>query len=189
MISSSPADAWLRAQDELWSGLAGSTVTRWVGMDENIAGDDESIFLDRGAPFRQLGALRLERGDGPALDFATAQNDDAFGLGLRIGGAGDFPQADGRRHSDLGDLPTGRVERLEVHLDDRDGWDRDVVEVQLTVAGRAILIVAAEVEPTWTEPRYRWGDESFFVFTDPAVADTVAWFDARRYTVVVIDGG
>jgi hypothetical protein len=91
------------------------------------------------------------------------------------------------READLSALPLGKVERLVARLDSWERSDCDLIEVSLTIAGRTALIVAAEVMPGWTQLEYGWGEEDFFVFTDPAAADKVEWKSPRRYFAVEID--
>jgi len=187
----SRANPWLIEQNRLWRELAGSTITRWVGLDSDTAGDDEHVFLDRGAPFQQLGALRIERGEEAALDFGINQNDDVFGLSLAVSDNAPQYKPDWYRDSELTHLPTGKVDQLEARIDDRAGTWADLIEVRLSMGGKDALIVAAEVSPTWGEPNYVWADESFFVFSDPSLADSVTWAHEREFRSLVIspEGG
>lgn len=186
MADHSRANPWLIEQNRLWRELAGSTITRWVGLDSNTGNDDELIFLDQGSPFQQLGALRVERGDEAPLDFGTYQNDDVFGLSLRVSDGQPQYKSEWDRDSDLSHLPVGPVELLEVRIDGRDGTYRDLIEVRLSIAGASALIVAAEVYPTRAEPKFEWADESYFVFRDPDLADSVAWAHERKYSTLVV---
>ena len=175
--------AWARAQDALWRDLLGSEITRWVGTDYSIGSDDEPEFLDDSSPFRQLSQLHAELSHGTVLRLWNYQNDEVFGVGLQWGD-GTLPYTDAwSREADLRALPVGIVERLELHVDDSIRSEGDTIEVQLTIGGRELLVVAAEVVETRTGPTYAWGDESFFTFTDPAAAAEVEWISPRRYTV------
>ena len=189
MVAYDSSNEWVQAQNALWRELAGSTVTRWIGLDTNIGSDDELDFVDASSPYRVLGALRLERGASPALDFDIYQNEDRFGLSLEVSEGRPQPRSDWDRDSDLSDLPVGPIERLEAHLDDTEGNYRDLIEVQLTIGAREVLVVAAEVFPTWTEPKYGWGEEDFFVFTDPAAANEVAWSYPRQFVTRQVGPG
>ena len=189
MAAYDSSNEWVQAQNALWRELASSTVTRWIGLDTNIGLDDELIFADASSPYRVLAELRLERGGSPALDFAIYQNGHRFGLSLRTSEGQPQQRFDWYRDSDLSDLPVGLIENLEVHLDDREGNYRDPIEVKLTIGAREVLVVAAEVFPTWTEPRYGWGEEDFFVFTDPAAANEVDWSYPRRFVTRQIGSG
>ncbi|MBX3195467.1 MAG: hypothetical protein KF727_10300 [Microbacteriaceae bacterium] len=184
----SRASPWLIEQNRLWRELAGSTITRWVGLDESAGTDDELIFIDRGAPFQQLGALRVEREHEAPLDFGGYQNDDVFGLSLKVSDGSPQFQSEWSRVADLSHLPIGKVDQLEVRIDDRAGTWADLIEVQLSVSGTAVLIVAAEIYPTDDVPDYYWADESFFVFADPTAADAVEWAHERRFTSRIISG-
>ena len=183
MVAYDPAIEWVRAQNSLWSELSGSHIARWVGTDFTVGDGDELVFLDRSSPFRQLEAVRLEREDGPSFDLGIYQNDDTFGLSIKHSDAGPLLPSHWARVADLSDLPVGRIDRLEVHLDNRDGAEGDLIEVQLAIDNRMVLIAAAEVEVTRELPVLAWGDESLFVFTNPATADELSWKTPRLCTV------
>lgn len=185
-MARSRANPWVSEQNRLWSELAGSTIVGWSGLDESAGTDDELIFLDRGAPFQQLRALRLEREGAVALELSTYQDADAFGLALKPSSGAPHPVTKWSRVSDLSYLPTGPVERLEVRLDSRADSRPTPIEAHLTIGGTPVLIVAAEVYPTWNEPAYMWGDECFFVFADPTLADSVTWGCERVYSPRII---
>lgn len=184
------ANSWLIEQNRCWRELAGATVTRWVGLDSNTGTDEELIFLEPDAPFQQLGALRIERGAAVPLDFGIYQGLEAFGLSMNVSDGAPQYKPDWYRESDLSRLPIGKVERVEVRLDDR-GEERDVMEALLVVAGEPVLIAAAEAYPRWGPPQYAWGDESFFVFSDPSAADSVEWSNGRQFTTraITVDSG
>lgn len=175
-----PQIPWVQEQNALWRELAGATITGWEGFDYHIGGDDDELtFLGKDDPFRQLGLLRMLLGDGSAIDFDTFQNEE-FGLALSRGD-GELGLDDGyARPSDLSDLPVGPVDLLEIHLDDHPSTDFDPIEVLLTIAGRSVLIVAAEVRPDWEGVNYCWSDESYFVFADPTLAEAIEWKGAGR---------
>ena len=96
------------------------------------------------------------------------------------------------RESNLRDLPVGPVERLEVHLDDRPRSELDVIEALITIGGRSVLVVAAEVYAEFSaeqSPAYRWADESLFVFAVPANADQIPWAGDRQFVAREISAG
>jgi hypothetical protein len=181
------SNEWVRAQNELWHSLIGLTISQWHGMDEGYEDNDGGIvFVADDSPFRVLGQLRLQTTSGGAFDFGTYQNVGRFGLSLRAADGESMYESQSNREADLSALPLGEVEKLVAHLDSWERSDCDLIEVSLTIAGRTVLIVAAEVMPGWTQLEYGWGEEDFFVFTDPADADKVEWKSPRRYFAVEI---
>lgn len=177
---------WTRGQLASWRHLATASIARWTGIDENVGGGEELVFLDSSDQFRQLERLRVELESGAWLDVGTYANDEACGLSLHPSDREPFDLATWNRDSDLSDLPTGRIQHLELHFDAREGFDGDLIEAELTIDDRKVLFVAAEVMPTWTGADIGWAEECVFVFTDPAVADAINWKASRRYTAVSI---
>ncbi len=182
----SPQNEWVRNQNALWRELAGGTIIGWSGVDFSVGqDDDEPIFLGPSDVFRQLWSVRLQLVDGSSLAVATYQNDSEFGL--KIDRADDPTSSELMaingllRESDLSDLPVGPIERLEVRLDNRSWSDFDLIEVVITIGGRSVLIVAAEVYPVVDGTLYAWGDESLFVFADPAKVDQLTWMGSRLF--------
>ncbi len=192
---SNPQNEWVREQNELWRELAGSTITGWSGLDWNVGVEDEDAersFLDETDPFRQLCALRIHRDGGSPIGFGSYQNGHAFGLSLFVSDGSDMAGDQWSRESNLRDLPVGPVERLEVHLDDRPRSELDVIEALITIGGRSVLVVAAEVYAEFSaeqSPAYRWADESLFVFADPANADQIPWAGERQFVAREISAG
>jgi len=182
------SNEWRRGQVASWRHLATAAIVRWVGIDENIGGDEEMVFLDASDQFRQLARLRVELESGASLEIRTYGNDDVWGLSLDPRDRAPFGLATWYRDSDLSDLPTGRIQHLELHFDAREGADGDLIEAELTVEGRRVLLVAAEVIPNWGGADICWAEECVFVFSDPDVADAINWRPSRHYTAVSISG-
>jgi hypothetical protein len=158
-------------------------------LDENVGGDDAEVFLDpRTSPFRQLSRLRVHLATGMTFDFQHIMDDQTVGLCLEMDGRRPLEPSNGTRLSDLSDLPTGAIERLELHVDARWG-ERSIIEASFVIDGRPLLVVAAEVEPSWGgTSRLRWGDECLFVFVNPHEADLLPW-DSRAFSVLDVSPG
>jgi hypothetical protein len=193
MVPDDSQKPWAAAQREAWNALVGSTITRWIGMDESVgSGDDDVVFLDRGSPFQVLWSLRAECVSGLVFDLTTRLDPDAVGeLSLRLSDGRPLPRSKWNREADLSHLPTGRVEAVEFHLDDyeRDGWPwHALVEALIAVGGRELLVIAAEVMWDSEGPKNWWGEEDVYVFAEPAKADAVEWHrNGRRFTVASLD--
>ena len=188
MIPDDGTNPWITEQREAWGALAGATISRWSGVDSDTSWSDEPdelVFLDPGGPFQQLIGLRAECADGLVLDLSAFYNSGDIGeLAIERSDGRAFPTRFGLRESDLTNLPVGKVESIEFHLAEYGHDWRALVEVLLTIGGRPLLVVAAEIMPDHRGPIYRWSDEDLFVFVDPAEADRVDWYGgARVYSV------
>jgi hypothetical protein len=173
----------VRRLQPLWYELADSEITKWVGLDFTTGLDNDTHFLGREDPFRQLGFLRVERAEGSPIDFRHVLWMDGFGFWLEQGNDSLLPASEAYREADLSYLPTGRLKGMTVRLN-TVGRDAAEVEVLLTFADRQVLLVAAEVEIGHRTVNYVWGDESIFLFEDPHEADRVRWSNERAFVEV-----
>jgi hypothetical protein len=73
----------VRRLQPLWYELADSEITKWVGLDFTTGLDNDTHFLGREDPFRQLGFLRAERVEGAPIDFRHVFWMDGFGFWLQ----------------------------------------------------------------------------------------------------------
>jgi hypothetical protein len=190
MVVYNESNKWVRAQNEAWRSLIGLTISQWYGMDQRYEDSNgQPVFVTNGSPFRVLSQLRLQTTTRGTFDFGIYQNDQTFGLSLRPVDGGPMNESQWNREADLSALPVGKVESLEAHLDSTERSESDLIEVSLTIAGRTVLIVAAEIMPGLTQLEYGWGEEDFFVFTDPVAADRIEWRSPRNYFAVDVTSG
>ncbi|MBB5788218.1 hypothetical protein [Jiangella mangrovi] len=175
---------WLLGTLPLWLQLAGRYVVRWEGPEWPLGETPDgrpTRYSEEAEGARCLHWLRLVLDAGEVVA-DTYQDDDVSGLCLSSECPADPAAVDTayvRLHTDLG-LPHGRIERVALTIDDglraAGRHERCVLtEVELTVDGRPLLLMAAEREGDW----WRRYDESVAVFRDPAVADRIVWWPAR----------
>lgn len=150
--------------------LAGQAV--WA----NLGTEGSSTEVLRSAPFIYLTWLTADSHFGRRLEIVP---DIQSGLYIEPG-FGDRGSAVVVPDASLESLPTGLVERLELHLESETGY---CVEVLLTISGRPLLIVAGDV----VEGRVGWLDEELLVFEDPSDAERVLWGNPREFDVLEID--
>jgi hypothetical protein len=161
-------------QRQAFEGLRSKVVTSWRGLETAVhdAGPNgDPIWNIPAAPCLQLELLSITLQDVGGLSVLTYQNDDLFGLQTD-----DLHQEfklrfASHRWRTLTELPVGLVERVDITM-----YDADVAEVLLRIGSRPILLMAGEIEPTWTDAiNMRYMDESVLVFTAPEVADLMQW--------------
>lgn len=167
-----------------FEALAGRIVAGWVGIEMAIRDEDADgapQFHDPLVPVLQLSLLQVDFVDGPswtlAPDFVV---DDVWGLHVRAEEpieSSRLTRAEGTyRARRLDELPVGEVHGVEVVV----GEAGEIAEVRVRIGGRDLLLMAGEIEETWTERlRYVRGDLSVLVFTDPAAADGIDWYPPR----------
>ncbi|OWY59647.1 hypothetical protein B7486_73450 [cyanobacterium TDX16] len=177
-----------------FEALQGRSIAAWSGIEMAfVDGEDdaEPLFEDDALPLRQLMYVDLRLQDGDVVRVVTHQNDAAFGLSVAGGDADMAAELEGIfRWATLVDLPTGLVQGVRCR---QEVTPRDSVvpyplvgEVELTVAGRSVLLVAGEVY-AGQEGRFvlGWLDESVLLFTDPGAADRLSWRPERGPVGVV----
>lgn len=181
------ADAeWARSQNAAWRDLSDSVITGWSGLDVDVSWEGAGTYLDKSSPFMQLSSLRINREGAGALDFCTHQIDATFGLSVKPSEGQPLHGYGGWRESDLRHLPTGRVQRLELHLDTRKLSEGGLMEVLLTIGGRGVLLVAAEIVDLEANLLSSWGNDELMLFSDPHAVETVRWGEPREYSTIQI---
>jgi hypothetical protein len=170
------ADRWGKKQQALWRALRYSSIDGWSGHVGDPWDEGSSTEVLQSAPFIYLNWLT-----------ADSQFDGRLAIGAYIeSGLYIEPGLSGHGSeimvpdASLESLPTGLVERLELHLESASGY---CVEVLLTISGRPLLIVAGDV----VEGRVGWLDEELLVFEDPSDAERVSWRNPRDFDVFKID--
>ena len=178
---------WTRAQNAAWRDLSDSVITSWSGLDVDVSWTGAGTYLDNTSPFLQLSSLRIEREGAGALDFGTFQIDAMFGLSVAPSDGQPLHGYEGWRESDLRHLPTGRVERLEMHLDTRDWSEGGLTEVVLTIGNREVLIAAAEIVGSADDLISCWGNEELMLFSEARLVDAVPWADTREFSSIEVN--
>lgn len=170
------ADHWGKKQQAPWRALRYSSIDAWSGHVSEPWDEGLSTDVLRSAPFIYLNWLTADSHFGGRLAIlAHIESGLYVEPGLSSNGSEIMvPDAS------LESLPTGLVERLELHLESRSGY---CVEVLLTISGRPLLIVAGDV----VEGQVRWLDEELLVFEQPSDAEGVPWKDPRDFHVLEID--
>lgn len=163
-----------------WAALCGERIDDWWGVEMALYEDPggQPHFEADAVPFLQFSVLDQYLDGGGRRRVGTYQSDDVWGLSFDPPTT-HLPASEGIfRLRRAAQLPCGRVDRVEVALDDPAG---DIAEVRLELSGGEVLLVAGEVYEDRDRPlRIVRGDESVLVFTDPALVETVAWIPERR---------
>lgn len=140
------------------------------------------VFGDPAAPCLQLSMLAVLLRSGEPVIVNHYQGDDAFGFRLYRAPMpfGDWHGTDGiYRRRGLDELPTGEIRSATIRTSKAT---MDFAELLLDIEGVEVLLIAGEIEETWTERLgWRWLDETTLVFTDPSSAAALDWIPERDY--------
>ncbi|NYF09767.1 hypothetical protein HDC94_000923 [Leifsonia sp. AK011] len=170
------ADHGGKKQRALWRALRYSWIDGWSGHVGEPWDEEWSTEVLQSAPFTYLNWLTAESHFGGRLAILAHIESGLYIEPGLSSNEGELLVPD----ASLESLPTGLVERLELHLESGSGY---CVEVLLTIAGRPLLIVAGDV----VEGQVRWLDEELLVFEQPSDAARVPWRDPRDFHVLEID--
>jgi hypothetical protein len=170
---------WIQEQVNAAEALIGAIVLRWNAVEMAIretGPTGDAAFTDPSVPCLQLFSLTLDLVGDVRARIGIYQNDVVFGLSVSRDEPALVQQGvwDGiYRQRMLDELPTGRVDRVRPFLADVSG---DLAEIEITVAGSPVLLIAGEIEETWTDGlKWLWLDESILVFKPPELADKIEW--------------
>ncbi len=179
------ASSWVQAQIDSATSLLGASILHWDGIEMAVQedrGDSPAAFSHPAAPCLQLTMLAIAISEGLPLIVSHYQGDTMFGFRLE---RSPLPfktpyGIDGiYRRRILNELPTGAVTSVTARTSTET---QDFAEVLLTVDGHDVLLIAGEIEETWTDRLdWRWLDESTLVFTDPSLANGMDWCPVRKY--------
>jgi hypothetical protein len=171
---------YIAMQASAFEALQSQSIESWHGVEMFLYEDEDGveIFEDERVPCLQMHWLVLTLGDGSQRVVSTYQDDSVFGLRIRaaVPAAASDPQiTDGFRYRTLPQLPAGEVSTALPVIE-----DGQLVEFRLTIGGALLLLIAGEIQPTWTERlEFHRFDESVLVFLDPDAADALAWIPER----------
>lgn len=176
---------WVETQIAAAASLVGEDIVGWDAIEMAIREDDlsgEPAFSDPAVPCLQLSTLALLLDVGEPAIVGHYQNEGHFAFRVERGPvpASDWNAAHGIfRRPRLEELPTGSIRSVVTRLDRESG---DLAELVLDIDGREVLLIAGEIEETWTERLvWRWLDESTLVFVDPDTASPGDWIPPRDY--------
>ena len=163
----SSAGQWLQVQISGFRALKGRVVTGWRACEMALGGDEDGppealIWHHPAVPMLQLYKLDIELADG-LVAVRIAQADDIWGLYLPTQASDLGPDLLGSifRARPLSELPTGRIDGVEVAVE-----DDMVASVDLIVAGRRVSLVTGEVYEEAEGFRVERCDESILVQVD-----------------------
>lgn len=178
------ANEFAQAQIAVASTIVGSEIVGWDAIEMAVVEQGEGgapAFAHRDAPCLQLTMLAIVFADGLPLVVSHYQGIYTYGFRFEhrevpfefTGSEGIF------RRRQLDELAIGPVVSVVTRTATDSG---DLTEVVLRVGGRDLLLIAGEIQETWTERlHWVWGDESTLVFTDPAEARKLPWVPSRKY--------
>ncbi|MBI1323089.1 hypothetical protein GC170_07865 [bacterium] len=108
--------------------------------------------------------------------FDTFLDDDPWGIYAgRVASIPEYVNEGIYREDDLDDLPTGKIDKVEVCVTDRGNIDR----IMLSVKGWRIWLVAAEAyEQMDGSLKLMDWDEQLFLFTDEEALSSIRWENA-----------
>ena len=178
----SELDNWIRSKVQEILKLKGKTVKRFVGVEMAIIEQGEGglpQFTHPNVPCLQVDPLYLDLESEASIKFITYQNDDTWGLYLSALEKDElitlYAESPDNifRTRELFELPTGRIEHVEVKRDSNG----EITEVLLRIGVLDILLVAGEIYETLDEAGVEFvkGDESVLVFLDPIKASQIPW--------------
>jgi hypothetical protein len=172
---------WVRERIRELEALRHREVVGWRGVEMALRerGDDGyPVFSDQALPVLQLHLLDVQFAKGAALQIATYQDDDEWGLRGRPaealreeGWVGIF------RCRDLAELPCGVVADVKIEMSNRS----NIARIRLSIgSGDELVFVAGEAhEHTGGTVRFVRNDESVLVFRSPADEAAIPWIRSR----------
>ncbi len=172
--------AWRLEQIRAAEALTGLEIRGWHGVEMAIrdeGADGLPVFEEEGVDCIQFLRLEIETTDG-TLRVGTDMADDWM---LTIEGADQvdpFGLHGIYRARRAMDLPVGVVDRVTLRT---TVPSEELAEVVLSIGGRDVILVAAEITENWDSPLlFAWPDESVLLFTDRAAVEAANWTGSRK---------
>lgn len=161
---------WDARQKAALLALKGTTIAGWSGYQWAIDGGDDAaaVWTLASIPWIQFDSLHLRRSDGVCIRIMATQGNDNWPIACE-----EAPQLElapgepafgiiGWRRL-VPELPTGRVEHVEVDLDVYGA----VIGIRLLIEGRDLVIKSGELMPDWNDAvRINFEDEFLLVQVD-----------------------